>query len=128
MIYRMSFASEPPIKSPQASDAGSGDVCGLSLGRPGESSVAALDPFLYQEMHRCLNCGGDQIFLALYELWFSRNRNTASPAIVAAVVASANSARWRWICFVPDLPLIRVWNGSVLVRRSNGLKVNRPVG
>ena len=36
------------------------------------SHPVALDPFLYQEMKDCSRCGGEEIFVAVYECEFGR--------------------------------------------------------
>lgn len=61
----MTFASEFPCERFPTSDAGSGGL---------KHQVAALDPFLYQEMHSCPNCGGKgpAIFVLVYETEFGR--------------------------------------------------------
>lgn len=35
-------------------------------------SPAALDPFLYQQMRWCVNCGGEQVFVEVFETDFGR--------------------------------------------------------
>ena len=60
----MTFASEPPCKRFPNSDAQSGDPCGVPLAR---ETVAALDPFVYRDMRWCMNCGGEQLFVEVYE-------------------------------------------------------------
>lgn len=32
-----------------------------------ESPIVALDPLLYQDMRWCPNCGGEQVFVEVYE-------------------------------------------------------------
>lgn len=33
---------------------------------------ASLDPFLYQQMRWCVNCGGEQVFVEVFETEFGR--------------------------------------------------------
>jgi len=63
------FASEPSPRFP-TSDAHCGDGCAVPKHR--ENAVAALDPFLYQEMRWCVRCGGEQIFVPVFETDFGR--------------------------------------------------------
>jgi len=37
-----------------------------------ENQVAALDPFVYRDMHWCTRCGGEQVFLPCVEYDFGR--------------------------------------------------------
>jgi hypothetical protein len=65
----MTFASEPPCERFPTSDAQSGDACGVS---PGTGTIAALDPFLYRDMRWCTRCGGEQVFVPMFECEFGR--------------------------------------------------------
>lgn len=66
----MKFASGPHRDSPHSSDAGSGDQCRVPGRR--EPAVAALDPFLYQQMRWCEDCAGEQLFIPMFETDFGR--------------------------------------------------------
>jgi hypothetical protein len=70
VIYRMTFASEPPSQRFPISDAQGGD--GSAVPKHRESAVAALDPFVYEDMRWCVNCGGEQRFIPLIETEFGR--------------------------------------------------------
>ena len=53
--------TEPPKALPHSVRAESGDSCGA------RSSVAALDPFLYQEMRWCAKRDEPQIFVEVFQ-------------------------------------------------------------
>lgn len=69
-VLRMRYASEPFLQRFPTSDAHCGDGCAVPGRR--ENAVAALDPFLYQEMRWCEECAGEQLFVPMFETDFGR--------------------------------------------------------
>jgi hypothetical protein len=59
----MTPQTEPPTALPCSVRAESGDSCGV----PTMRTVAALDPFLYQEMRWCAKRDEPQIFVEVFE-------------------------------------------------------------
>ena len=59
----MTSQTELPSSPLHSVRAESGDSCGV----PTRGTVAALDPFVYRDMRWCVNCGGEQLFVEVFQ-------------------------------------------------------------
>jgi hypothetical protein len=64
-LYRMNSLPVPCPPEAPGPHLGSHEESGLCGER--ENSAALLDPFLYQDMRWCTDCGGERIFVEVFE-------------------------------------------------------------